>query len=249
MLLRSIIVEDEPLSRAFLQNLLTEFCPGVEVLDKAATPADAIAAIQRHQPDLVFLDIELQSGTGFDVLNEITDPRFQVLFTTAFDHHSIKAIRCSGMDYLLKPIDLEGLQQAIECIRGKIGKADSQLALDHLLKTIRNNNTPTEISLPTATGPEFITISDITRIEAEEKGCRLLLRSGESRSSVKNLKEFEFLLGDHSFFRPHSMHMINIKEIDRIINTADGYVVMNDGTHIPVSPKKRNEMPGLLKRF
>jgi two-component system LytT family response regulator len=248
MLLRSIIVEDEPLSRAFLQNLLTEFCPGVEVVDKVATPADAINAIQRHQPDLVFMDIELQSGTGFDVLKEIDAPRFQVLFTTAFDHSMIRAIQCSGMDYLLKPIDLEGLQQALACIREKIGKTGSQLALEHFLTTIRNGNVPTALAMPSATGLEFISISDISRIEAQEAGSQVVMRSGDLKFSGRNLKEYEFLLGDHDFFRPHSMYIINVKEIGKIINKEDGYILMSDGAQVPVSPRKREEMLELFKR-
>lgn len=248
MSLRSIIVEDEPLSRAFLQNLLREFCPEVEVVATAATPADAIAAIHNHNPDLVFLDIELQSGTGFDVLREIPNPQFQVLFTTAFDHYSIKAIQCSGMDYLLKPIDLEGLQQTLAIVIAKAGRKNGCPSLHHLLATLKENNVPKVIAVSSANGPEFIPIDDITRLEAIENGCQLLLRTGGARHSVKSLKEFEFLLQDHSFFRTHSSHLVNTKEIDRIINKEDGYVIMNDGSQVPISPRRRNEMPALLKK-
>ena len=247
MSLNTIIVEDEPLSRVFLHNLLTEFCPGINVVAKLSTEDDAVASISNLKPDLVFLDIELQQGTGFEVLKRIGNDCPYIVFTTAFDHHAIKAIQFSGVEYLHKPIDIEGLQQVIESINEKRNRRDAQLGIPHLLETLQNNYNPTHLYIPTDNGIDYVPVKDIIRIEGCDADSCFILRSGERKRAKRNLKEYELLLNNYSFFRVHQLHLINLREVGLKQTPELAMVVMSDNSHVPVSPKKTEELRKLLR--
>jgi len=185
MPIRTIIVEDEPLSRAFLNNLLAEFCPDVEVLATLPTEAEAVAAIETLSPDLVFMDIELQQGTGFEVLKKTRHCNYQVIFTTAFDHYSIRALKFSGVDYLQKPIDFEGLQEVMASVTGKKQNSDGDMAILHLLQTLENNHVPQHLLLQTDTGSAYIPVAGIMYIELSESGCVFYTTEGSIASNCK----------------------------------------------------------------
>lgn len=238
MQLKAIIVEDEPLSRIFLQNLLKEYFPQIELLQAVADEDGAVAAINNHQPDLVFLDIELQTGTGFEVLKRITGKFPLIIFITAYDHYSIKPIRFSGIEYLLKPVDVEELQQAIHNTCQRKHQPGLQTAMGHLMQTIQHNNHPTWLSLPTAENFDFVLIDAITRIENVAGASRFVLKSGEEKIAGKNIHEYEELLEEHRFLRIHQDHLINMKEIRKNTNAGSGFITMNDNSMIPISPKK-----------
>src|ERR1044072_912052 len=136
MTYKALIVEDEVLSRDFLKNLLAEFCPHIDVIGMAGTVEEAVAFINTHLPDIVFMDIEMQSGTGFDVLLKVARRNFRVIFTTAYDHYAIKAIRFSAVDYLLKPISLEELQQAVSKAVENINKKAESSKIELLIKNL-----------------------------------------------------------------------------------------------------------------
>src|SRR5690554_3643970 len=145
MNLRTIIVEDEPLARLFLENLLKEFCPNTEIVAQAKTEDEAVSLIEAYKPDLLFLDIELQQGSGFGVMQRInTRPR--IIFTTAYDHYAINAIRLSGIEYLLKPFDSDSLQTAISSACEKTSEHAAQ-AIEHMMETLANNNTAVHLAL------------------------------------------------------------------------------------------------------
>lgn len=242
MSLNTIIVEDEPLSRVFLHNLLTEFCPGVNVVAKLSTEDDAVESISHLKPDLVFLDIELQQGTGFEVLKRIAGHYPYIVFTTAFDHHAMKAIQFSGVEYLHKPIDIEGLQQVIELINEKRKHNDEQRGIPHLLETLQNNYTPTHLYIPTETGIDYIPVKDIIRIEGCDADSCFMLRSGERKRAKRNLKEYELLLSNYSFLRVHQLHLVNLREVSCKQPAELAMLVMSDNSHVPVSPKKVEEL-------
>jgi two-component system LytT family response regulator len=244
MSLNTVIVEDEPLSRIFLHNLLTEFCADIHVVATVPTEEDAVQTITRLRPDLVFMDIELQQGSGFEVLRRIEGAYPHVIFTTAFDHHAIKAIRFSGMEYLQKPIDLESLQRAIEGLDNRINSDDAQTALAHLLHTIQNNYVPIHLSLRTADGMKHIRIEELVRVEACETNCDFILNGRIIQNVCGNLKEYELLLSDYGFFRVHQSHLINT---NKILHDAapDNHIRMSDQSCVPISGKKRDD----LKKF
>lgn len=242
MQLKAVIVEDELRSREFLKKLVQEFCPNVAVVDTAATVEEAVLAINNNKPDLIFLDIELHTGTGFDVLQQVTHADFQVIFTTAYDHYAVKAIKFSAVDYLLKPIDVEELQTAVQKAAEKMLHANSGQILQELLKNIRKPaDSDFSITLATSEGLEFVPLQQIIRLEASGPYTYFFLKGGKKIMVSKNLKEYEGLLSEHNFFRLHNSHMINMKEVKRMVKTDGGYAIMNDDSMISISPKKKDE--------
>ncbi len=237
-----IIVEDELHAREFLKNIITTYCSNLHIAAMASDVEEGVAAIKTHQPDIVFLDIEMQTGTGFDLLQQFSQPAFDVIFTTAYDHYAIKAIKFSAVDYLLKPIDFEELQQAVEKVIGKKQDNSSQQALQLLLKNLQSpQNAEQSITLATSEGLEFIPLHQIIRIEASGPYSHFYLKEKRKIIVSRNLKEYETMLSDHGFFRVHNSHIINIKEVRRMIKTDGGYAVMSDDTHVTISPKKKED--------
>ncbi len=238
MNLRAIIVDDEKHSRETLKNLLEEFCEGVQVITVAASINEALIAIQSLNPDLVFLDIELQSGTGFDILNALPEINFEVIFTTAFDQYAIKAVKFSSLDYLLKPIDLEELQKAIE----KAKKIKDKQTYNAQLKSLLHNLTQkqlTKICIPTSEGFEFININEISHCEASGSYTTFILTNGQKILVSKHLKAFENLLPEHSFMRVHNSFLINLKEVNKFVKADGGYIIMNNGDTASISRGKK----------
>lgn len=244
---RAIIVEDEPRSRELLRSLVSTHCPDIEVVAVAGNVAEAVALIKQHKPGLLFLDIELQTGTGFDVLREIDGLEPSVIFTTAYDHYAIKAIKFSAVDYLLKPIDIEELKEAVsKTLNGNRGAQQQIIAvLKQNLQLLNSSQNPT-LTLSLAGEFEFIPLKDIIRIEAAGAYSHFFLKDRRNIIVSKNLKEYELLLTGHSFMRVHNSHIINLNEIKRMLKTDGGYAVMSDGTEVIISPKRKDEFVQLM---
>ena len=239
---KAIIVEDELHSRELLKKMLAMFCPDVQVTALASSVNEGVKAIKEHAPDIVFLDVEMQTGTGFDLLQQFPDPSFGVIFTTAYDHYAVKAIRFSAVDYLLKPIDAEELQQAVKKITHKKDTGISAAAVKTLLSNLQKPAGSTQtITLATSEGLEFIPLHDIIHIEANGPYSNFFLAGNRKIIVSKDLKEYEMLLGEHQFLRIHNSHIINIKEVRRMIKTDGGYAVMSNGAQLIISPKKKEE--------
>lgn len=239
---KAIIVEDELHSREFLKNIVTTYCPDLAIVALAGSVEEGVAAIKLHQPDIIFLDIEMQTGTGFHLLQQFPQPGFEVIFTTAYDHYAIRAIKFSAVDYLLKPIDIEELQQSVAKVIEKKKDKTGQLALQMLLKNLQSPQTLEQsITLSTSDGLEFIPLQQIIRIEASGPYSHFYLKEKKKIIVSRNLKEYENLLTDHGFFRVHNSHIININEVKRMIKTDGGYAVMSDESNITISPKKKDE--------
>lgn len=239
---KAIIVEDELHSREFLKNIVTTYCPDLAIVALAGSVEEGVAAIKLHQPDIIFLDIEMQTGTGFHLLQQFPQPGFEVIFTTAYDHYAIRAIKFSAVDYLLKPIDIEELQQSVAKVIEKKKDKTGQLALQMLLKNLQSPQTLEQsITLSTSDGLEFIPLQQIIRIEASGPYSHFYLKEKKKIIVSRNLKEYETLLTDHGFFRVHNSHIININEVKRMIKTDGGYAVMSDESNITISPKKKDE--------
>lgn len=245
---RVVIVEDEPRSREFLKEILAEHCPQLEIAGLAGNVEEAVKTIHDLEPDLIFLDIELQTGTGFDVLQQIQDVQPAVIFTTAYDHYAIKAIKFSAVDYLLKPIDVDELKAAVAKTDDKQQRDSQQQTLQVLmqnLKQLRSNDNPT-ITLSVADGMEFIPLRSIIRLEAAGAYTNFFLKDGKKIMVSKNLKEYEMMLGDHDFMRVHNSHIINMNEVKRLVKSDGGYAVMSDDAQVIISPKKKDDFVKLM---
>lgn len=246
---KAIIVEDEIHSREFLKNIVTTYCSDLELVALASNVKEGVEAIKTKKPDIVFLDIEMQTGTGFDLLQQFPQPDFEVIFTTAYDHYAIKAIKFSAVDYLLKPIDIEELQHSVAKVIEKKKNNTGQQALQMLLKNLQVPASKEQsITLSTNEGLEFVPLQQIIRIESSGPYSHFFIKDKKKIIVSKNLKEYEMLLSEHGFFRVHNSHIININEVSRMIRTDGGYAVMSDASNISISPKKKDEFFEMIKR-
>lgn len=240
MQLKAIIVEDEKHSRETLKNLLEKFCEGVEVIGLASSVKEALNIIPKSNVDVVFMDIELQSGTGFDILTQLPEINFEVIFTTAFDQYAIRAVKFSSLDYLLKPIDLDELQAAVE----KAKKAKNKVEYNQQLKTLLQNIKQPKLSkicLATSEGFEFINTSEILYCEAGGSYTTFVLKSGKKLLVSKHLKEYETMLLDNQFMRVHNSYLINLKEVKKYVKSDGGYIVINNDDIVSISRNKKDE--------
>lgn len=243
----AFIADDEVRSRELLQNLLEDLCPELTVTGAAATVDEAVKSIHQLQPQILFLDIEMHPGTGFDILQKLSaSVSAQVIFTTAYDQYAIRALRISAVDYLLKPIDVQELQSAVQKAIRQINNKQPQQQLQHLLQNLVKQQQDYTISLSTSEGLEFIPIASVLHLEANGAYTIFYLKENRKIMVSKNLKEYESILADHGFFRVHNSHLINLKEVKRYLKTDGGYVVMNDDTNISISPRKKEELLQLL---
>ncbi|MCU0373900.1 MAG: LytTR family DNA-binding domain-containing protein [Chitinophagaceae bacterium] len=247
--LNVVIVEDEIRSRELLFNLLGQYCTDVKVTGMAATVEEAIGMINDRLPALVFLDIEMHAGTGFDVLMGVKQRNFQVIFTTAYDHYALQAIKFSAVDYLLKPIDVEELQAAVQKVQKRVQAQLSSQTLEALMQNLGKKN-PDEfsITLSTSEGLEFVQLTAIIRLEASGPYTSFFLKDGRRIMVSRHMKEFEQMLGDYGFFRLHNSYMINLKAVQRMVKSDGGYAIMTDGAMVPISPKKKEEFLDLINR-
>ena len=241
MNLRAIIVEDEKHSRETLKNLLREFCVNVEVVGLASNVEEAVHLIKTEQPDVVFLDIELQTGTGFDVLEQVSNINFEVIFTTAFEQYAIKAVKFSSLDYLLKPIDLDELQTAVEKAQSQKNQIVYKKQLETLMLNLKQQKPKlNKICLATGEGFEFIEITDILYCKAEGSYTAFILKNSDKLLVSKNLKEYENLLLEQDFMSVHNSFLINLKEVKKYIKSDGGYIIMNNNDNVSISRSKKD---------
>ncbi|WP_296705720.1 LytTR family DNA-binding domain-containing protein [Algoriphagus sp.] len=245
--LKAIIVEDEFHSRETLKGFLREYCPEVLLLEEASSVEDAVIKISGLRPELVFMDIELQTGTGFDVLQRVSHLDFHLIFTTAFEHYAIKAIKFSSIDYLLKPIDMEELQAAVQKALQLSENENRQKLLENLLNNFKSHSSENhKISLSSSEGVEFIPSKEILFCEANGAYTHFHLQDGRKLLVSKNLKEYENILQGHSFMRVHNSFLINLEEVKKYVRSEGGYIVMNNNKQVSISPSKKDEF---LKRM
>jgi two-component system LytT family response regulator len=238
--MKAVIVEDELHSRETLRNLIEEFCPDVQVSGMAGSVQQAVEIIRQVKPNIVFLDIELQIGTGFDVLAQLSDLTFDVVFTTAYEHYAIRAIKFSSLDYLLKPIDLEELQQALQKAKTHQNESALKQQYEILLANMAGKGMK-RICLSTADRLEFVHVEEIVLCEANGSYTNVYLKGNKKIMVSKNLKEYETLLLDENFMRVHNSFLINLNEVKQFVKSEGGYILMNNDQQVSISPKKRDE--------
>jgi two-component system, LytTR family, response regulator len=239
-MLKSIIIDDEMKSLENLRILIQDFCDDVEVKALCQNVDDGIAAIEQHKPDVVFLDIQMQRETGFDLLTRIKKIDFDVIFTTAYSEYAIRAFRFSAIDYLLKPIDISELHAALEKVRNKRGDGLSE-RLSQLIDNLKANPTQKyKLALPTGDGLVFVKVEEIIYCEADSNYTQIYLTNGTHHIVSRTLKEYEEILTDQDFFRIHNSHLINLNLIKNYIRGDGGHVIMSNGKTLDVSKRKRD---------
>lgn len=245
-MLSCIIVDDEYKSRESLRSLIDEFCENAKVIDVCEDGDQAIASILANRPDLVFLDIHLSTESGFDILKRIRKIDFGLIFTTAYSEYAIKAFRFSAIDYLLKPVDIEELRQAVN--KAATMKSDQlQLRLEQFTQNLKSNSYKNlRMAIPSAEGLVFINIEEIIYCEASGNYTNFHMRDGHKFVVSRTLKEYEDMLDEQDFFRIHNSYLINLRAIKRYIRGEGGQVVMVNDQHLDVAKLKKK---GFLERI
>ncbi|HEX5152707.1 MAG TPA: response regulator [Parafilimonas sp.] len=238
-MLSAIIVDDEPYCCEVLSTLLEKYCSEVVVVAVCNSGAEALKAIHDRQPALVFLDVEMPRMNGFEMLEQLPAINFDLIFTTSFDQYALKAFRVSAIDYLLKPIDREELQKAVQKVIQRSQKPLAQ-QLELLLQNIHHPAAAlNKIAMPTMEGLQMITVDSIISCASEGNYTMLLLKNKQKIVVSRTLKDIEEMLEDHSFARVHHSHLVNLNEINKYVRGEGGYLVMSDGSTVDVSRSKK----------
>ena len=246
--MKAVIIDDEKDSRKILANYLAKYCADIEVCGFGESVATGKEAIQKHVPDLVFLDIEMPYGNGFDLLDSIKEITFETVFVTAFDHYAIQALNQSAAYYLLKPISIDELINAVNKIRAERSKANytrhSNVLLDNIRMPVNQ-----KIMLPTMEGFEIVTINTILYCEAADNFTRFYLEGVANPLLIcKTLKYFEEILKEHRFIRIHRSHLINPDYVIRYTKGKGGSVTMKNNKELEMSAEKRQQFLGMFEK-
>lgn len=238
----AVIIDDEPGNIVTLTELIKQYCPGVMVSGTAQNPAKAYELIRQAKPDLVFLDIELSHGNAFDLLDKLLPVSFEVIFVTAFNEYAIKAFKYSAIDYLLKPVNITELKDAIQKVISRLENNTIDTKINTFLENLRSGLSSTnKIILPTNDGSYFEDIDNIMYLQAAGNYTFIYCKGKGKIVVTKKLKEFEDILPSSIFFRVHNSSLININFVKKYYNGRGGYVQMEDGSSVQISARKKNE--------
>lgn len=254
--MNAIIIDDELNSRQTLKLLLAQLCPQVKVVGEADHADAGIALLHKTNPDIVFLDIEMPGKNGFELLADVQAYAFDLIFTTAYHEHAVKAFRFSALDYLLKPIDPDELVSAVaKCGQKKAPKEGTQ-QLDVLKEMwqqlqAKNNSEPLQqkIALSNQDGIHIVTINDIVWCEALGSYTKFHFLNKSHMLVSKIIKEYEEMLHEYNFIRVHNTFLVNANYIVKYIKGDGGQLIMNDGSEIEVSRRKKDEVIAILAKM
>ena len=248
-MIKAVIIDDEKDSIDTLKWKLENYCPDVSVISSFEKPADGVSYLKKNPVDLLFLDIEMPMLTGFDVLEELgRDISFDIIFITAYDNFGIQAVKFSALDYLLKPVQNKELKEAIDKHLKKSQQKIPSEQIDLLLNNVQaeRKGKRGRIALASKESIEFVDPNDIVVCEANSNYTNIYLVEGRKRVISKTLKEFEEMLMQFDFFRPHNSHLINLGRVKEFIRGDGGYLVMENKMKIPVSKNRKEELMQLL---
>lgn len=246
--MKAVIVDDEKHCRDVLKLLLQRHCPAVQVMAACEDGQEGLKAIRLHQPDVVFLDIEMPGMNGFDMLCGNTSQVFDVIFTTAYNEYAIKAIRHNALDYILKPVDKDELVEAVKRAQ-QSASTRSSARIENLIGYLNRERMGDRIALPTLEGLQIIMSEQIYYCESDGGYTYFYLTSGKSLLISKNLKEVEEVLENKGFCRVHHGYLINLKHVQKYIRGDGGEVIMANNKNIPVSRNKKQEFLNLLEKI
>jgi two-component system LytT family response regulator len=242
-MLTAVIIDDELNGREVLNQTISKFCLNVEVLAMGSSVEEGKEIIAKFKPDMLFLDIEMPHGNGFELLSSINEIDFEVVFTTAYNNYALKAIKFSALDYLLKPINTIELQQAISKVelrindRGNISKKQLEVFSENLKLS---NAQYQQVVIKTLERFEIVELKTIIRCQGDRNYTNIFFTNNRVLMVTKTLKEFEIILSDHGFFRAHQSHLINISHVKKYVKGRGGYVEMADGGIIDISRHRKD---------
>jgi len=242
-MLKTVIIDDDYISRMILREMLEKFLDNIEILGEAGSVSDGVKLIEDSNPDLVLLDISLPDGTGFDLLDRLKKINFKLIFITAYSEYAIKAFKYATFDYIIKPLNVDDLTKAIMRIP-RIQDVDDHNRVkslkDNLSATVEKSSKT--IALPEPNGFAIIKVEDIIRCEGKRNYTRIIFKEGNERIVSRTLLEFEHLLTPHGFIRIHRSHLVNLLNVVRYIKSDGGMVELKTGELLKVSPKHKEDL-------
>ncbi len=246
-MINAILIDDEERARDSLRTLLASYCPEVTIIAECGNVPEGVLAINKHNPKLVFLDIEMPEYNGFELLSFFRDVDFEIIFVTAYNEYALKAFEVSAVDYILKPVDIDKLKTAVEKASKKLNSFDMKNRLDVLKESFKTNQF-NKIALPLAEGLLFVDVLEIIYLEADGSYTNVWLKDGSKILVSKKIKFFEETLeGRPNFFRSHRSFMVNINFIKKY-NRAENALLLDNGKTITISRDKKNEFEQELKK-
>lgn len=248
-MIKAVVIDDEFNSRETLRQMLHYCCPNVELVGEGDGVTSGLAAINEFKPDIVFLDIRMTDGSGFDLLNKVGKADFKLIFVTAYEDYAMKAFRCNAIDYITKPVDPNDLMRAVEkaskVTDGENTNDAIKRLLDSINKPIQQNK---KIVLKTLSTVHVIEIDNIIRCESDRNYTVFHLADGEQILISRSMKEFDDILAEHGFLRVHNSHVINLNYIRRFMKD-ELIVVLKDNASIPVAYRKKEELLNAIKNL
>ena len=251
-MITAVLVDDDKHLRTGLKALLDRYTNDISIIGEAESVKTGIEAIEKLRPQVIFLDIHLSDGTGFDILENLAKANGKIsshiVFITAHEQYAVKAFKFSALDFILKPVDPEELQNTMSKIKEVVGKNNSFEHIDLLLENIRKKvDNFKRIALSTNDGIHLFDVADIIRCEAKVNYTQFFIKNHKPVLISRTLKEYEELLTEHGFERIHQSHLINLSYLKSYIKTDGGYVVMADNSNIPIAQSKKEKLQELIK--
>jgi len=248
-MIKVLVIDDEVQARRAIVNMLAFYCKDILVVGEAENVSCGLIAIRKLEPDLVLLDVEMPDGSGFDLLNQLQEIDFSLIFITAHEQYALQAIKFSALDYLLKPLNPADLKEAInKAVKSR--KEDLILKLKaYSENTSETTHIPRKIVLNTATNIYVINTEDILRCEADENYTKIFFLGRDKIIVAKTLKEFDELLNPFGFFRIHQSHIINLAYVDSYLKGLGGYAIMKNKEKVPVSSRRKEMFLKILAGY
>lgn len=249
-MIKTVLIDDESNALEMMEWLLQTYCPQVEIAAMCTSAQQGIEAINKHKPDVVFLDIEMPVMNGFDMLEQFDDLFFDVVFCTAYDQFALRAFKYSALNYLLKPVDPEELKNTVQRIE-KFKAVPTREQFNLLLQNLKNTEktTPQRIALTHNDGLIFVPTAEIVFCEAESNYTKVHLTDGKKIMVSKVLKDLDEALAGPDFYRVHSSFLININRIKKFIRGEGGYLVMDNDAMVSISRSRKQEFMELFSKF
>lgn len=244
--IKTVIIDDDKHSTEMLSTLIARYCPNMSIQSIAHNIEEGARDIILHKPDIVFLDVEMPGGTGFDLLEMLHNRNFDVVFVTAHNKYAIQAIKHSALDFLLKPYDAVEFARTIDRIIANT--SSKSLNIDVLLENLQQH-TPKKLVVSSSKGYEYIPVEEIVRIESERSYARIFLSNTRVIMVSKCLNEYQNMLDSHVFFRVHNSHLINLNHVKMYYRTDGGYIEMSDRAKIPISRSKKEIFMNAMQKF
>jgi two-component system LytT family response regulator len=247
-MIKAILIDDEEGARFTLSTLLSSYCPDVEILAQCSTVPEAVLAINKFSPDVVFSDIEMPEYNGFELIDFFKEIDFEFVFVTAYSQYAIRAFEVSAVDYLLKPVEVEPLRNAVEKVLQKRKQSNINQRLE-LMKSVYGGEEIKKIALPMNDGLMFVDVAEIVYFEADRAYTQVFLTNGSKITVSKPMRVFDDILNNRQFiFRPHRSYLINLNYLKKYMR-GDALLTMDNGVIIPVSRDRKQEFEAILKEL